>query len=302
MTRIKYLALITLLVGLTTACSIPFTIQSRDSYIENLVAQTVQAYQSQNAPIATPIVPTATSAAVETPTPLPTSFPAATSTPKTAPTSTPQPCNQAVFVSETIPDNTKLNAGESFTKSWRLKNTGTCTWNPNYKLVFADGDQMSGPNTVKLTGYVKPGEKVDILVDLKTPSKAGTFTGYWKLQSDDGNKFAQVSVKIKVPSAFFAVTSVKLSSIPASYSGACPTTLTIKAEITTSAAGKVTYRWERSDGVTSDKKSVTFDGKDTKTVQFDWEVNSTDTHWVRIYIDDPNNQWFGPLNIDVTCS
>jgi hypothetical protein len=205
-------------------------------------------------------------------------------------------------VSETIPDGTKFNAGESFTKSWRLKNTGTCTWNSNYKLVFVDGNQMSGPNSVKLNGYVKPGESVDILVDLKAPSKPGTYTGYWRLQAEDGNKFAQVFVKITVPSEFFAVTSVKLTSSPVSFDGSCPTTLTIKAEITSSAAGKVTYRWERSDGVTSDKKSVTFDNKGTKTVQFDWEVNSTDTHWVRIYIDDPNHQWFGPVNVNVTCS
>ena len=161
---------------------------------------------------------------------------------------------------------------------------------------------MSGPNSVKLTEYVKPGEKVDLVVDLKAPSKPGTYTGYWKLQADDGYKFAQVYVKIKVPSVAFAVTSIKLTSSPTSYSGACPTTLTIKAEITSSAAGKVTYHWERSDGVTSSKKSVTFDSKGTKTVQFDWGISSTDNYWVKIYIDDPNHQLFGPINIDVTCS
>lgn len=295
MARKKVLIITILLLGFAVSCNLPFTIQPQDDIIATLAQQTVQAYQTQIAPTATPIVPSATA------TPLPTLTPAATATVKTVPTAIPRPCNRAVFVSETIPDGTKFYAGESFTKSWRLKNTGTCTWNSNYKLVFVDGNQMSGPNSVKLNDHVKPGESVDILVDLKAPTKPGTFTGYWRLQSDDGDKFAQVFVKIRVPSEPFAVTRVKITSTPTSYNGACPTTLTIKADITVSAPGRVTYRWERSDGVTSNLKSVTFDSKGTKTVQFDWEINSTDTHSVRVYIDDPNNQWFGPLNVDVTC-
>jgi len=161
---------------------------------------------------------------------------------------------------------------------------------------------MSGPNSVKLEDYVAPGEKIDILVSLKAPSKPGTYTGYWKLQADDGYKFAQVYTQIKVPSAVFAVTSVTLTSNPASYNGVCPKTFTIKADITASAAGKVTYKWSRSDGFTSDLKSIQFDSTGTKSVQFDWDLNSTDTHWVKIYIDAPNHQWFGPIDIDVTCS
>ena len=295
MNKKKILAFTIILLMVSASCALPWAVQPQDDSVATAVQQTVQARQTQMSPTLTPILPTATLPPVLTPTLEATATIA-------LPTSTPRPCNQAHFVSETIPDGTKIKAGESFTKSWRLKNTGTCTWNPNYKLVFVDGNQMSGPDSVKLNSYVKPGENADILVNLKAPSKPGTYRGYWKLQSDDGYKFAQVYVEIKVPSAFFAVTSVRLTSTPASYSGSCPTTLTIKAEITVSAAGKVTYRWERSDGFASDKKSLTFDSKGTKTVQFDWEVETTDTHWVKIYIDQPNHQWFGPLNIEVTCA
>ena len=295
------------MIAVSAACTLPFTIQTVDDQISTLAAQTVQAWQTQNAPTQTQQAtrtPQPTQSPLPTQTPYPTYTPAVTSTPKTPPTATPHPCNQAYFVSETILDGTKFSPGTEFTKSWRLKNIGTCTWNPNYKLVFFSGDQMSGPNSVKLNDYVAPGEKIDILVSLKAPSKPGTYTGYWKMQADDGYKFAQVYVQIKVPSTTFAVTSVPLTSSPASYSGDClsPITFTIKADITASAAGKVTYKWNRSDGFTSDLKSVTFDSKGTKTVQFDWDLDSTDTHWVKIYIDAPNHQWFGPLDIPVTCS
>ncbi len=293
------------LTAIGAACVFPFTIQTVDNQVATYAAQTVQAWQVLNAVAQTQQAtwtPQATLMPLATQTPYPTYTPAATAIPINPPTATPQPCNLAAFVSETVADNTKFNPDTEFTKSWRLKNIGTCTWNPNYKLVFVSGDQMSGPDSVKLDDYVAPGEKTDILVDLKSPSKTGTYTGYWKLQANDGFKFAQVYVQIKVPSASFAVTSVDLSSSPASYDGVCPKTISIEAEITTSAAGKVTYQWKRSDGVTTDHKSVTFDKKGTKTVHLDWELNSTDTHWVKIYIDAPNHQWFGPIDIPVTCS
>lgn len=299
MSQIKLIAAAILLFTVGAACTLPFTIQSADNLVATAAAQTVQAWQTQNAPIQTQ-QPTWT--ALPTQTAYPTFTPPAPAKPAALPTATPQPCNQAAFVSETIPDGTKFDPGTEFTKSWRLKNIGTCTWNPNYKLVFFDGSQMSGPNSVKLDDYVAPGEKIDILVDLKSPAKAGTYTGYWKLQADDGSKFGQVFVQIKVVSATFAVTSVDLISTPASYNGACPKTFTIEADITASAAGKVTYKWQRSDGNTSALKTVTFDSPDTETVELDWDLNSTDTHWVKIYIDTPNHQWFGPIDIPVTCS
>jgi hypothetical protein len=305
MKRKNLIIAVILMIAVSAACTLPFTIQTVDSQIATFAAQTVQAWQTRNTFTQTQQAtwtPQSTLLPLPTQTPYPTYTPAVTSTPKTPPTSTPQPCNQAAFVSETVPDNTKFSPGTEFTKSWRLKNIGTCTWNPNYKLVFVSGDKMSGPDYVKLDDYVAPGEKTDILVDLKSPSKAGTYTGYWKLQANDGFKFAQVYVQIKVPSAAFAVTSVALKSSPSSYDGACPKTFTIEADITTSAAGKVTYQWKRSDGITSDVKSVTFDSKGTKTVQFDWELNSSETHWVKLYIDAPNHQWFGPIDIPVTCS
>jgi len=302
----KYLMIsVILMIAVSAACTLPFTIQTVDSQISALAAQTVQAWQTQNAITQTQQATwtlQSTLLPLPTQTPYPTYTPAVTSTPNTPPTATPKPCNQAAFVSETVPDGTKFSPGTEFTKSWRLKNLGTCTWNPNYKLVFVSGDQMSGPDSIKLDDYVAPGEKTDILVDLKSPAKPGTYSGYWKLQANDGFKFAQVFVQIKVPSTTFAVTRVVLTSSPSSYTGACPKTFTIEAEITSSAAGKVTYQWKRSDGVTMDHKSVTFDSKGTKTVQFDWDLNSSDTHWVKIYIDTPNHQWFGPIDIPVTCS
>ncbi len=119
-----------------------------------------------------------------------------------SPTATPEPCNRAEFVSETVPDNTQFDTGEGFTKSWRIRNTGTCTWNTSYQLVFAEGDKMSGPSSVNLTQSVDPGEQIDISVNLTAPNSAGTYKGYWKVRDDEGNYFVNnlwVQIKAVAP-------------------------------------------------------------------------------------------------------
>lgn len=299
MDRNKKYATTILLLVFSLACALPFTIQRTEDFIATAAEYTVQAYRTQTAPTATPVLPTATE------TPLPTATPWLTATSAPLPTATPRPCNRAAFISETVPDGTSYNSGQTFTKSWRLRNDGTCTWNPEYRLVFYSGDQMGASNSVKLNKYVKPGEQVDFLVDFKAPSKAGTYTSYWRLQADDGSRFAQVFTLIKVAAPFFAVTSVQISATPAAYSGICPVIVAVNAEITASTAGKVTYRWEVSDGVnttTSELKSENFDKQDMKSVQLDLDLDSDGSYQVRVYIAQPNNQWFGPRQIEIDCN
>ena len=115
--------------------------------------------------------------------------PTATSTP--TPTSTEQGvCYQAALVSETIPDGTDFTPGQTFTKTWTLKNTGTCEWNSNFDMVFVSGDAMNAPASTQLTtSTVSPGQSVQIALDLKSPSSAGTHRGEFKLRNDKGALF-----------------------------------------------------------------------------------------------------------------
>src|SRR5688572_24073099 len=75
---------------------------------------------------------------------LPTDIPptaSPTSNPMT-PSPTPSCRDSAVFVEDvTVPDNTRIEAGEEFTKTWKLQNTGSCTWT-DYTIAFVSGDQM----------------------------------------------------------------------------------------------------------------------------------------------------------------
>ncbi len=113
-----------------------------------------------------------------------------TATPPPTPTPRPTPCDWAQFVKDvTVSDGTVFNPGSKFTKTWRLKNIGTCTWTNGYNLVFASGDQLGAPNVVALASTVRPGETIDVSVNLTAPTKEGKYRGYWQLRNADGVLF-----------------------------------------------------------------------------------------------------------------
>ncbi|HRK89890.1 MAG TPA: NBR1-Ig-like domain-containing protein [Anaerolineales bacterium] len=149
--------------------------------VDAMVTQTVIAL-TLNAPTQTPLPPTTTPVPV-TVTPSPT--------PTTPPTSAPVTyCDWMSFVKDvTIADGTVLDPGETFTKIWRIKNRGTCTWTPDYMLVFSGGEQMGGTTAVRLPGYVAPGQTVDVAVTMTAPSAAGSYRGYWMLRNTSGTLF-----------------------------------------------------------------------------------------------------------------
>jgi hypothetical protein len=196
------LVMLSAVMLIVLACTFSFggSQLSEAEELQTVVAQTVSAKLEED----------------ETLAPLPTITLAPTATPKSDPTQTPKPCNKAEFISETIPDDTPFDAGESFTKTWRLKNVGTCTWNTNYKLTFFSGDKMNGPSEKNLTQNVAPGEQIDISVDLKAPGSAGTYDAVWKIKDDDGAFYVNyITVKIKVANAPLNNYSVTLDAVPA---------------------------------------------------------------------------------------
>ena len=91
----------------------------------------------------------------------------------------------AFIIDVTIPDDTEIEAGEAFTKTWRLRNDGTCTWNTSYDLVFHHGDHMSAASAVALSGSMMPGQIVDLSIDMMAPADPGTYQGFWMLRNGD---------------------------------------------------------------------------------------------------------------------
>ncbi len=173
--------------------------------IQTLSAQTLMAIQWQtlsaggNTPGGGPGPGTTATVEIPAGTATNTILPSVTSTGTLAPTltftptvtNTPVPCNWAQFVSDvTIPDNWETGPLDHFTKTWRLKNIGSCTWTSGYSLIFDHGDQMGAPASQTLTpGTVAPGGTIDVSVDLLSPNSAGTYQGFFKLRASDSTVF-----------------------------------------------------------------------------------------------------------------
>jgi polar amino acid transport system substrate-binding protein len=149
-----------------------------------------------------------------TPTPGPT-LPAPTQPAPTQPppqtTITPPPSciDGMAFVKDlTYPDfNMTVTAvippGTPFQKGWRIRNTGTCTWNTSYILRYAYGNQpassMGGAPT-PISGQVPPGAEYDLYVNLVSPLYPGTYQGVWQLHNPAGAAFGdRIWVGITVP-------------------------------------------------------------------------------------------------------
>ena len=143
------------------------------------------------------------------PTPEPTPEVTVTPLPTATPDPTPEACINAMeFIGHLNLDDKNMkrlpsvDPGESFQKGWRIKNTGTCTWNSTYFIKYVEGSEpaaeMDGQPTA-IKGAVEPGQTYDMYVDLNAPAEPGKYAAYWQMHSPDNKAFGQtVWVAVKV--------------------------------------------------------------------------------------------------------
>jgi hypothetical protein len=124
-------------------------------------------------------------------------------------------CDDSTYVSDvTIPDNTQVLPGQTFQKTWKIQNAGSCAWNTSYSIGFLSGEQMGGAKT-NLTSSVNPGYQIEVTVNMTAPSTVGTYTGKWILSNAGGTNFgAWVSVTIVVSNSASTLTPSSATSMP----------------------------------------------------------------------------------------
>jgi len=154
---------------------------------------------------------TATPLPTETPTVEPTAVPP-TETPTVAYATDPtqialgtpgQLCDDysydAATIDVTILDGTQMTPGQDFVKTWKIKNTGICSWGDGYGLIYAGyTDKMSG-EPVPLGTLVQVGQEIDVSVNFKAPTALGEYTSAWQMANAKGIPFGKaIFVKIIV--------------------------------------------------------------------------------------------------------
>lgn len=111
------------------------------------------------------------------------------STESSVPVNEPGCSNAAEFVTDVnVPDNTIVERDAIFTKTWRLRNSGTCTWTPSYGLTAVDGDALEVLEAATMP-VVPPGDEIDLSATLRAPQEPGTYQTWWQLQADNGVAF-----------------------------------------------------------------------------------------------------------------
>jgi hypothetical protein len=238
------------------------------------VVETAMAAITQTAAVQSPTPSsTPTPEATNTPTPSPTaqlsptipSIPTSTSV-FTQPGGTTSSCDIGNFVKDvTIPDGTAVAAGSKFTKTWEIKNGGTCTWNEDYVVIFYGGEQMAEKTSYPLTTKdIEPGQSVQISIDMTAPSKTGSFTSYWILRNDAGQNFFVDG------GSFYVQISVGGTATPGPSATTDPNqapSVTISANTTTSITVGGTVEFT---GIASDPE----DGNLTSSIK--WFIGSTE--------------------------
>src|SRR5215208_4909792 len=116
--------------------------------------------------------------------------PTLTPSPTATPTIKPSACDKAELIDDvTVPPGTVIAPGAQFTKTWRLKNVGSCIWTTSYRLAFYSGEQMNAPSSIGFPVNVTPGQTVDLSLNMTSPSSMGAYRGYWIFQNSTGEPF-----------------------------------------------------------------------------------------------------------------
>jgi len=161
------------------------------------------------------------------PTPQPTAEITQTPLPTATENPTPPPCVDAMeFVQDLNYDDDDLqnfpvfDPGQAFQKGWRIRNTGSCTWNSAYFVKYSHGNdpaaQMGGQPTA-IQGEVPPGATYDLYVNLVSPATPGKYVGYWQMYNSDDKAFGQtiwVAVEVRGPTPIAPTATVTTAPVP----------------------------------------------------------------------------------------
>ena len=106
-------------------------------------------------------------------------------------------CADSLLIGDiTVPDGTVEKPGTVFQKIWRMKNSGTCKWGTGFKFAFAYGGSRFGGGDLTINqsnDFVPVGGTKDFGVKLTAPTVPNTYSGCWKMQTDQGYWFGQAA-------------------------------------------------------------------------------------------------------------
>jgi Ig-like domain from next to BRCA1 gene len=198
-------------------------------------------------------------------------------------TSTPQVlCDRAGAgnpIDVSIPDDSLISPGQGFIKTWKLVNTGSCTWTTAYSASFFYGDRMDSPESVALLETVLPAQSVELSIEMVAPLVPGTYQGNWKLMNPTGALFgigpngdSPFWVRIIVP-ANPASTATVTPGVTPTFSTTGSPSATAAATPPVQASGEISS----VPGDSIDLDTLTLNSGDEDLA---YQVDSNNYHWL----------------------
>lgn len=95
-------------------------------------------------------------------------------------------------------NGTSMNTRTDFDTTWKVKNTGQRTWDPNsVDFIYYSGAEIHKKAGYDLGSSVKTGQTINLGVDMVAPKKSGNYTTTWTLRVGNDN-FCKMSLTINV--------------------------------------------------------------------------------------------------------
>jgi hypothetical protein len=90
---------------------------------------------------------------------------------------------QAKFIADiTLTDGSVVEPGQAYVKTWRVRNSSASVcWPASARIVNIGGAALGAPVEGFAVPAARPGETVDVSVQLTMPVAPGKYTSFWRL-------------------------------------------------------------------------------------------------------------------------
>jgi hypothetical protein len=115
--------------------------------------------------------------------------------------------------------------GQTFTKIWRILNSGTCDWPLGTQLSMHRGDQSQGPPIIPVPA-LEAGSMADISIEITAPAPPRHYSWIWSLITEDGPTFGPYFIVAIVVPEIPTLTStpyITITPTPPTPDGPTPT-------------------------------------------------------------------------------
>eukprot|EP00300_Choanocystis_sp_HF-7_P042564 c9301_g1_i1.p1 GENE.c9301_g1_i1~~c9301_g1_i1.p1 ORF type:complete len:394 (+),score=76.13 c9301_g1_i1:132-1313(+) len=81
----------------------------------------------------------------------------------------------------TVANDSPVNAGDEFTKTWRVRNESNVAWPEKVEVVVVGGDaSLAVQASVSVRGAVAPNTEADVSVACRAPTTPGSYQTFWR--------------------------------------------------------------------------------------------------------------------------